>query len=259
MATSTNPKIDLVQLFGTVAQTLNQNKSAMNEADTYNHDHGDNMVQIFDVITQAMKAKSGTSPADQLGYASQLLKKQSSSGSAQIYSEGLSDAAKQFAGQKSLTAENITQLVTALLGASPSPSANQGTTPEGDLIGSLLGALTGNATDQTPSVNPTGQVNTNAGGDLIGSLLESLTGTDTGQKTPSTTQNNPGSIDLGDIVNAGLTFFQTKQSGGSNMTALINALTASSKVGSQDYRAQSGALVATTLINAVTKMAQAKK
>jgi len=43
------------------------------------------------------------------------------------------------------------------------------------------------------------------------------------------------------------------------MDALMSALTSSSKVGTQDYRAQSGALVANALLQAVSTMVTAKK
>ena len=51
--------LDLANLFQTVTGTLSQNRETLNEADTYNHDHGDNMVDTFEVITQAMKEKKG--------------------------------------------------------------------------------------------------------------------------------------------------------------------------------------------------------
>ena len=50
-------QIDLLSLFGQATKTLKKNQTTLNQADTYNHDHGDHMVEIFDVITQAMKAK----------------------------------------------------------------------------------------------------------------------------------------------------------------------------------------------------------
>ena len=67
-------KVNLLKAFQAVSQALNQNQSALNQADTYNHDHGDNMVEIFRVITQAMDEKKGASPAGQLTYASELLR-----------------------------------------------------------------------------------------------------------------------------------------------------------------------------------------
>ena len=73
MAGRTN-QINLASLFKNVASSLSEQKETLNKADTYNHDHGDNMVEIFTVISQAMQAKRNASPADQLEYASQLLR-----------------------------------------------------------------------------------------------------------------------------------------------------------------------------------------
>ena len=169
--TNASSAVDLVKLFGSVAKTLTQNQTSLNEADTYNHDHGDNMVQTFEVITQAMKEKKNASAADQLAYASEILRSKSGSGSAKIYAEGLKDAATQFSGQKSITADNALQLVQTLLG-----SATGATTP---------------ATTQGAE---------STGVDLLGSLFGGLTGTDS---TQSGNAEQDSSIDIGDILNAG--------------------------------------------------------
>lgn len=77
-------QIDLFSLFKQVSKSVKQNKTTLNKADSYNHDHGDNMVEIFDVITQAMKEKKSADPADQLEYAAQLLRNKTSSGSSTV-------------------------------------------------------------------------------------------------------------------------------------------------------------------------------
>lgn len=218
--------IDLAKLFGSVAKTMVQNQSSLNKADTYNHDHGDNMVQIFEVITQAMKEKSDASPADQLAYASQILRQKSQSGSAQLYAEGLSDAAAEFTGKKSITTDTAMTLVKTLLGAQGTVAANntQSQGGAGDLLGSLLGGLTG-AQDTTAAAD----------------------------------QSNPLSqIDIGDLLNAGMAFAQTKQSGGSNLDAIMNAVVSSSKMSDSEHRSQSGTLVANTLMQVVSQMAAKK-
>lgn len=243
--------VDLVKLFGAVANTLSQNQTALNNADSYNHDHGDNMVQTFEVITQAMKDKKNASAADQLEHAAQILRSKSGSGSSQIYAEGLANAASQFTGQKSITTDNAMQLVQTLLGAANNMNQGNGSTGGGDLLGSLLTGL-GGATG-----NESGNANT-GGGDLLGSLLTGLSGAE-GSTGAATTGQADNGIDLGDILNAGAAFMQTKQSGGSNLDAIVNALVSGSKAGNQDYRAQSGALVANTLIQMISQMAAAKK
>lgn len=212
-------KIDLAQLFGTVATALAQNQSSLNEADTYNHDHGDNMVEIFEVITQAMKEKSTASPADQLAYASQLLRAKSQSGSAKLYAEGLTDASAKFQGKKSITPNSAMTLIQALMGtqkkvpasAIPSTSAESG----GDLLGSLFGGLTGTA---APSKKGASQ------------------------------------LDINKLLNAGMAYMQAKQSGSTDLDAILTAVMSTSRMSDSDYRTQSGALVANTLMQALTGM-----
>ena len=236
--------IDLGKLFGSVAKTMVQNQTSLNQADTYNHDHGDNMVQIFEVITQAMKEKQNATPAEQLAYASKLLQSQSQSGSAQLYAEGLSDAASQFKGSPAITTDTAMTLVQALLGAQGSvPTSSQGGT--GDLLGSLLGGLSG---AQTPT-----QTQGDAAGDMLGSLLGGLTGAQ-----PSAESGGQSQIDIGQLLNAGMAFAQTKQSGGSNLDAILNAVVSSSKMSDSSHRSQSGTLVANTLMQVIGQMAAKK-
>jgi len=135
-------QVNLAKVFGTVATALASNRDTLNQADTYNHDHGDNMVEVFDVVAQAMKAKKGASPADQLAYASELLR-QKESGSAKYYAGGLMQAAQQFTG-KQVTPNNAMELIQTLLGGGmPTSSAAPAASGQADMLGSLLSGLTG--------------------------------------------------------------------------------------------------------------------
>ena len=59
MPNNTQPtRIDLAKLFGAVASNLGEKRETLNQADTYNNDHGDHMVEIFEVVTQAVKEKA---------------------------------------------------------------------------------------------------------------------------------------------------------------------------------------------------------
>jgi len=227
--------VDLAKVFGAVAKTLGENRDSLNQADDYNHDHGDHMVQTFDVITRAMKEKKNAPPADQLEYAAQLLRQQTSSGSSKLYADGLIDASNSLAGQKSITADNAMQLVQALLGAGqPEQQAPAGA---GDLLGSILGGLGGMQSQQAPA----------EGGDLLGSLLGGLTG------GKSSASSQGGGIDLNTLLNAGMSYMQTRQSGGSNMDALLSAVVGSSRMNTSTARSQSGTLVANTLMQVLAK------
>ena len=111
--------IDLGNLFQSVIGTLNQNKQSLNEADTNNHDHGDNMVNVFQLITNAMKEKQGADPANQLAHAAEVLSQQKS-GSAQIYAKGLSQASQQFQGRQ-INSDNVMTLIPTILGVGEAP------------------------------------------------------------------------------------------------------------------------------------------
>jgi len=243
---ATTSSIDLAKLFGTVARTMAQNQSSLNAADDYNHDHGDNMVEVFDVITKAMKEKSTATPAQQLAYASQLLEQKTTSGSGKLYAENLRDASAQLGTAKKVTPDNMMTILQSLLGASgtvPTQAQSQGGSLGGDLLGSLLGGATGSASGS----------GTGAGGDLLGSLLGGLTGAGAGSQS-----GQQQGIDIGTLLNAGMAFAQAKQSGKGNLDAILNAVVSSSKMSSSPARTQSGTLVANTLLQALSRMTAGK-
>ena len=124
--------LDLASLFNVATQALAANQSSLNQADTENQNHGDNMVQAFGMISQALAGQQSASPSQQLSHASQVLAQQGHSGSAHVYSQGLAQAAQQFQGQSAVTPDNAMALVQSLLGGGQQ-SAPQG----GDLLGAL--------------------------------------------------------------------------------------------------------------------------
>ena len=183
--------IDLAALFQSVTGTLADNRESLNESDTNNHDHGDNMVDTFEVITQAMREKKGADPADQLAYASEILR-QRKSGSAQLYAKGLSEASREFQGQQ-VNSGNAMTLIQTLLGGGQAPVQQQ--QQQGGGIGDILGSLLGGTSQQAPA------------------------------------QQSSQGLDIGDLLNAGMAFMNTKSKGGSNLEAIVNAVVSSSAMG----------------------------
>lgn len=230
--------LNLANVFKTVAGALSNQKDTLNQADTYNHDHGDNMVDTFNVIAQAMQAKRNAPPADQLEYASQLLR-QRKSGSAQVYAQGLSQASKEFQGKKQVTPDNAMTLIQALMGGGQAQNA-QPQAGMGDLLGSLLGGNQASTQQQQPGT-----------GDLLNMLMG-------GQSNTQSTGQPDAGIDAGDLLNAGLAFMNTKSKGGNNMEAIVNALVSSSALGNTSHRAQSSTLVINTLMQALGGMLNKK-
>ena len=223
--------IDLGSLFNVATQALSANQSSLNQADTENQNHGDNMVQVFNMISQVMANQPGASPSQQLGQASQYLAQNGTSGSAHVYSQGLAQAAQQFQGQSAVTPDNAMTLVQSLLGGEQSAPQSGG-----DILGSLLG----------------GGQSTSQGADLLGSLLGG------GQPASQGSGQQDNGLDLGDLLNAGMTFMNAKQQGQDNLQAGLSALLAAGPMGQKPHRQQSGQVVANALLQAVAGMAKQK-
>ncbi len=242
--------LDLSSLFGVAAQALAANQSSLNQADTQNQNHGDNMVQAFNMITQALAGQNGT-PSQQLNHASQYLEQNGQSGSAHVYSQGLAQAAQQMQGQTAVTPNNAGMLIQALLGGEQA-----GQTGGADLLTSLLTGQAGAQQHQQPS-QPSGAdllgsllgggQQQGGAGDLLGSLLGG------GQQQQSQPDNG---LDLGDVINAGMAFMNAKQQGQGNLQAALSAIMASGPMGQKPYRQQSGQVVANALLQAVAGMAR---
>ena len=270
MTTRQSSQADLTKVFSAVTRTLQENQSTLNSADDYNHNHGDNMVDTFRTITQAVREKKNSQPAEQLAYASQKLSQQAQSGSAKLYAQGLDQAAARFQGQSGITADNALQLVQSLMGGQTQAAAGGGGMT--DLLGSLLGG-------QTPGEQPQGASGGNEMTDLLGSLLGGqssatpASGQDTGgmtdlvgsllggQAPASQAQgaSSAGGIDLNTLLNAGMTFFQARQQGAAPVEAIAQALMSGSQMNASSHRQQSGQLVANTLINVIGSMLSGSK
>jgi hypothetical protein len=262
---------DLFQIFQTVTSALNQNKQSLNQADTYNNDHGDNMVSTFETITSALKQKKNADQSEALAYAADVLKQNAKSGSAKLYAESLNQASHQVSGTKLNPQMGMQLLQTLLSGGQQVPQAQPTqAAPGGDLLGSLLGGLTGGSNQNANQQQP-------AGGDLLGSLLGGLTGGSNQNASQSQQQPDNGGllgsllggltggqqsggfsdgIDLGDLMTAGMVYMQSKGRGEDNMNALVDAFTAASGMGKQPYRQQSTQLVANSFMQALSGLAK---
>ena len=242
--------LDLSTIFKAVTGTLSENKTDLNQADEYNHNHGDNMVEIFDLIQKSVSQKQAFSPSSQLDYASKQLKAKATSGSANAYAQNLALASKMLKG-KQLSADTIGPLIQSLMGLGTTPK-KEATSSGADLLGSLLGGLGGSQQTQAPKDSGdivgsllsdlSGSGQKNSSGDLVGSLLSGLTGQDS--------QNDSG-FDMGDLLKAGMAFYGAKQKGGSNLEAIMSVLSGSSTLGQSTHRKKSGALVVNTIMNLI--------
>lgn len=203
--------IQLSSIFKEVTKVLKDNCQELNDADEYNHNHGSNMVNTFTLLQKAVKSVKDKPVAEQLEHASNTLRAQSTSGTAQLYADGLERASHEFVG-KELNASTAGTLVNAMMGVGGSvergsgdflstllgnltkPKEEAAPAPEqpDNLLGSLIGSLAGQQQTQPQAQQP--------GSDLLGSLLGGLGGQQ--QSTPQAQQ--PGGDLLGSLL-GGLT------------------------------------------------------
>ena len=284
--TSATParKVNLAKVFQNVASVMAQNETALNEADTLNHDHGTNMAQTFRTIAGAVQERKTSSASAQLEHASAAVRSSSKSGSAQLYADGLHEAATRFKGRQ-VTEQNAMELVQTLMGldspaaqaAAPADASRAG---GADMLGSLLGGLMGGGApaqqQQQPAVGgdmlgsllgalsggtpATQQQTQSGGGDMLGSLLGGmLSGAATPQQQPQAQAQSGKGLNLMKILQLVMVYLQAKQTGQSPLAALAMALLNSgSPLTNKDYRAQSGALVMQSLLQSFTAAAPAK-
>ncbi len=284
MQQSSGRSVDLAGIFQSVTQSLAENQQALNQADEYNQDHGDNMVQTFQTITRALEQKKGASDSAALAFAANQLAQQTTSESGQLYADNLTRAADQFKGQK-VDAQGALQLLQTLIGsggsaagpvqpggeetlsarlggltggASQPQSAPSSDVSGEDVLGSLLGSLTGGGEQQ--QAQQAQQAASAGGGDMLGALLGGLTGENTAAAMPGAATHSGAThtggglsdgLGLDDLLNAGMAYIQAKQAGGSNTHALLQALLAGSGMGSTQDRQQSTQVVASAFLQAL--------
>jgi hypothetical protein len=114
-----------------------ENQTTLNKADDYNQNHGDHMVEIFELITGAVKEAPQNDISKGLSTASELLTNKES-GSAAMYAKGLSQAAEYFQGQD-LDVTQLLPLLQTMLGGGEATISQEA----GGLLDSLVGSFGG--------------------------------------------------------------------------------------------------------------------
>ena len=232
----TNGQVDLLQLFQAAAGALQQNQSALNQADSYNHDHGTNMVNTFNTIVQALQQKQDAKPAAQLKYVSKQLEQKATSGSGKMFAQSFSQAANNIKGS-GITLENILPLLLMILGGGKSGTTGSST----DIIGSILGGLLGG---QGTTSSQSGQ------GIDLGGLLGSLLG---GQNSTAQPSQGGGLADiLGGLL--GGQSGSSSTSSGDLLGTLIGGIVGNSGMTDSAHHTQSGQIVTGSILQALARM-----
>jgi len=235
------PKMDLAGIFQSVTQALAESQGSLDQADDYNHNHGSNMVQTFQTVTNALEKKRNSSDSVALAYAAKAVARQANSGSSQLYAQNLAEAATHFKGKR-VDERGALDLLQTLIGGQSS-SASGGS----DLLGSLLGGMSGSAA--SPSAGPA-----SAGGDLLGALLGGMSGSSGGSGS-----QQQGGLNLGNLLQAGLAYMQASQGGASTMEALAQAFMAGSGMGGSKHRTESTQVVVNSFLQALSGMSAQRR
>lgn len=199
----------LASLFEIVAERLKQDRSALNQSDTLNGNHGDHMIAIFQVASQAALQMSDNDLAAAMDLAASQLGEIDDNASAQLYALGLQQFSNQFRKQ----AINFDDLVTY-----------------------IHSALAENK--QSGPKNP-------KAGDVLKALISGLAGWQSASQNEAEPKRE---MDMGYLFDLGVIYLQAKQRTANKVEALAETAVSVSPLGKTPYRAQSGKLVILTLL-----------
>ncbi|MBN2550410.1 MAG: hypothetical protein JXB15_14700 [Anaerolineales bacterium] len=210
---------ELAPLFQEVGQVLRQHRQALNLADVVNGNHGDHMVEIFELAVQAAQEKRLQELAEAMDYTSQLLQQTRQNGSALVYAAGLSSFANQFRARQISLAE-LLRFVASTLAEKEAESSGHGGAQDlrrGDVLKALAHGLAG-----------WGEI-------------------DHGQPR----RGSP--LNMGALFEFGMAYLQAKAGGGSRAEILAKAAVSVSPLNQSPHRSRSGELAIQALLEAMQR------
>jgi hypothetical protein len=198
----------LRQAFDQAQRQMEARREEFNRADSANTNHGDHMVEVFQVAAQAIQEDDDLAQA--MRRAADRLAGLGENGSAQVYARGLYAFAGQFA-ERQIGLDDLLRYLQGALhkenASSPSGSAPRGS----DVLKALMGGLA----EWKAALN---QAPTDAGhGDLAG-----------------------GGVDMGFVIELGSAYMAARNSGGSQTEVVAEAAVATSPLSQVEHRAVSG-------------------
>jgi hypothetical protein len=218
---------ELAPLFRAVGQALEQNREALNQADTVNGNHGDHMVAVFDLAARAAAERPGSDVAATMEHAAQLLASQTGNGSAQVYANGLEQVARQLC-RYNVSRDDLLSYVRGALAEDKDAGAGD----RAQAGASEAGANPGGARS----------------GDVLKALMNGLAGW--GQiESGQVPKDSP--LDMGTLFEFGMAYMQAKQRGGSRVEILADAAASVSPLSKSPQRYASGKLAIQALLVAM--------
>jgi hypothetical protein len=213
---------DLAEVFQAAAEALSRHREALNQADPDNANHGDHMLEIFRVATQAAQSLPLASLPEALEEASHLLAQLSNNASAQVYARGLQQFSQAFRDRQ-VEFDDLASYVQHIVQESPA---------EGNAGGQMGSPAKGER-----------------GAEVVKALVSGLAAW--GQVENGKSPSEKG-IDVGYLFELGIIYMQAKSHGGSRLDVLSEAAVNASPLSRIPRRLQSGKLAFHALLQAFT-------
>lgn len=137
-----NQTLDLSQVFDSVVGQLRNDRSRLNALDDVggNGNHGDNVLTNFELVANALRGQQGQDAGAQLREAAAVLQRNGRGATANLYAQGLREAAQQVQGRQNIGMDDLLPLLQGLLGGvQQNTNAQPG---QGTLLDTLMPAVT---------------------------------------------------------------------------------------------------------------------
>ena len=212
--------LDIAPLFRAVALALSERRVELNRMDSYNGNHGDHMVEIFEIATRAAGRIRPENLAAAMANAAQQLREQTHNGSAQIYASGL----EQFSQQLQKYQIGLDDLVFYVRSILAEKKDNPGTPGKEISSGGKAGVI-------------------------LKVLVSGLSGWQQAESGDST--GSQTGLDMGYLFELGMVYMQAKRRSDRKIDVLADAAVSASPLSQVPYRSDSGRLAMRALLQAL--------
>ncbi len=203
----------LAQVFEAVLQAVREKQPDFNQADAQNHNHGDHMVEIFQLAVATLSELKQESLSESMLRTGLVLRKLEGNGSARVYADGLVAFAQKLE-QYAVGQAELVRFVRKKLADDGSNKA---------IAGKLLDDPQSTQDDRS--------------GQILKALVEGLSAW---KQMDSGLHAQGRVLDIGALFELGIIYFQAKQRNGSNIEILADAAVSASPLNQSNHRALSG-------------------
>lgn len=221
-------------VFEAVRQVVGENQAYFNAVDEINHNHGDHMLEIFDLAVQTLRDLHPDNPADAMPTADMLtaqmltaglaIKKLERNGSARVYGDGLIAFAQKLE-QREIGQAELIQFVREKTGVKH---------------------LEQNRGDER-FIEEEG-IHDDRSGQVLKALVEGLSAW---KQMDSGLSAKGRNLDMSALFELGIIYMQAKQHGGSKIKVLADAAVSASPLNQSAHRKLSGKIVIQAMLEAL--------